>query len=1025
MSRRSSVKKLAASLCLLIALFLAACTTEGSPFKENPQPKLLVSITDPLNNDAYPVNGAINIRANAVSDESISKLELWIDGQLVNYYTPDAQDLHYLAHRWSWSTDKEGAFGLVVRAIGPSGEVAQSNIVNITASPDPGFVLIYKTRAGDTLEQIALDNGSSVSAILLANPDMKSEEPFPPEYEIRIPLGIREESINPPPSARQEQGNWLPARLLFKNSQITQLKGQNSSTASISAEVQGCAVILKISDPSIQASTYSIFRQNQGAITFDNIASVPTSDTGIATYVDDGLAIGKYQYYAIPYSTGLFANQSGSPSNIAAVAITYSGCAAAAVSVGSLFPDAMGSDQMYLYLTTNDKDWIRYPQGEFVFMSMSAAVNPAELAAIANPKNEEVTFLRGEGWAWIGGELVFLGTFEWKLPISTAPVAGNKSPAVMNTYLTTELEGRGTGKVDSKGFNWVKSIGFSTYDVKTLRWGTTTGADNGLWQVATVPFDKSPSLNPACLVLTGTAQAGTLQNKKEFEVDFSSLAPQPLSATAPKNESVSTGNVYLPGNTSPSNPPYSPQSVFKNSDKPQGVIVNPVVGFDPCKSSTNAEGEKVFYIRILPTKNGTLLAASSNTVVFTFAKAPPPISINYAPTNTFYDIKILEFTEMHVPQYEFANCLTVVENPWYKITPDKWGKAAPGSVVCPDVYQGEEDSNLLDDIGDFIEDAVNFVSDLYNDLSDFVTELVEKLNPYCIQAKFVADAVGEGQKQVKDVCHTMAVIAVTAAKTYVGLPPSLPNFEQLKTMGKDYVVQLAAEELEANGIPCPQECKDLISKGIDYSLEQVKSASSAPSCMSVSDAHDMGFEPLCPPEGVVTTPDHRGIPVPPLAVIQVTRRVGSDAANIPQPASCYATLNGSAKNDSYVGKPMSLWFGQVYFNWTGTSLSGPLVAAGAPIPSLSSGQSVKIPLVLDPVPFWLPGHYEWYGKWQNIADSDDWQMLYRGGNLTLTADGDCEFPGYYDAVTTSVVGETKYYGPLGDAYAQPCWPYCP
>jgi len=81
--------------------------------------------------------------------------------------------------------------------------------------------------------------------------------------------------------------------------------------------------------------------------------------------------------------------------------------------------------------------------------------------------------------------------------------------------------------------------------------------------------------------------------------------------------------------------------------------------------------------------------------------------------------------------------------------------------------------------------------------------------------------------------------------------------------------------------------------------------------------------------------------------------------------------------------------------------------------------------VLKPVPYWLPGHYDWYGKWQNVADSDDWHMLYQGAKLTLTADGDCSFPGYYDSVTTSVEGETKYYGPLGKAYGQPCYPFCP
>jgi len=636
----------------------------------------------------------------------------------------------------------------------------------------------------------------------------------------------------------------------------------------------------------------------------------------------------------------------------------------------------------------------------------------------------EIT-LRGEGWAWVSGELVFLGTFERSLPApATAanPNTASKSPSVMNNYFSSVLEARGTPIVDSGTYNWVKNIGFNTYDTKTLRWGTNTGADEGLWQVSTYPFGPAPEMNPVCLVLTGKVGAGTLQNMKEFPIDLSPLKPQPLSASSSTENKVDLGNVLIPFNLVPTAPPYSLQEVFSQQSQPTGQLIQLPISYDPCNSKKNADGGKTFYIRVLPMKDGQLLSKPTDTVVFTFSLPPPPPSITYAPTNTFYDIKIVEFTPMFVPDFTYAYCVKVIENPFYKTMLPKWGNAAPGSVVCPTNYQGEGNSNILDDVADFIESAVNFVSDLYNDLSNFVTELVDKLNPFCIQAKFISSAVGEGEEEIKDACHSLAVATVTAVKAYFGLPPSLPNFEELKAMGKDYMVELAADEL---GVPCPQECKDLIAKGLDYSLEQLKNSSSGHSCMSEDEAHALGFEPLCPPQGVITVPDPRGVPVPPLAVIEVTRHPGSDAENIPQPASCYASLNGTASNDSYVGKTLTLWFGQVYYTWQGTALNAPLVSANASIPSLSSGQSVKIPLVLDPLPYWLPGHYQWYGKWQNVADFDDWHMLYQGANLALTADGDCEFPGYYDSVTTSVEGETKYYGPLGKAYGQTCYPFCP
>lgn len=1018
------IRKLFSLLCLLPVLLLTACAAKNLPFRQNPPPSLIVSITDPLNNDRYPVDGAIQVSANAVADEPITSMELWVDGELLETYQPTNQDLYYLAYTWDWSTANQGAHVFVVRALLASGVVAQSNIVNITASADPGFMLLYTTRAGETLDQIALDNGSSVEAILLANPGLNSTDPLPENLEIRVPVGISEDSIGPPPSSNVPPGGYSPVNFRFKRKIISPLNRSENATVTTNAIAQGCAAVLTITDPQNSAASYAIFRQSQGGIIFEEIASLPAGKTGQEKYVDDGLASGKYLYYTVPYAAALLAAQAGPPSNIVSVEITELQCASETLTVNSLFPGMSPTGQVYLYLSTNNKDWVRFPQGEFVFANPADALDLVQLANLADPGGE-ATLLRGEGWAWVGGELVFLGTFEQSLPTPTSPVSVGKSPSTLNAFLSTELEARGTGLVDSNGYNWVKVAGYSNYDAKTFRWGTSTGADKGIWQVSTYPFDKSPSLNPACLVLTGTVNAGTLLNKKEFQIDFSYLKPKPLTLATPKSEYIDIGKIYIPGLTTPSEPPFSPGAIFKNSNQPDGVYVKPLVNFDPCNSSTNPDGSKTYYIRVLPSKDGELLSNTSNLVVVTFAKAPPPVSINYAPTNTFYDVKILEFTEMHVPDYAYAYCIKIIENPYYKLTLDKWGKTAPGSTICPDGYHGEEDSGILDDIGDFIEDAVNFVSDLYNKLSDFVTELVDKLNPFCIQAKFIADTVGEGEKEVKDACHKMAVVAVAAAKTYVGLPPSLPNYDQLKSMGKDYMVELAAEELENTGIPCPQECKDLIAKGVDYSLEQLKSSSGSQACMSEQQAHELGFEPLCPPKGVVAIADYRGIPSPPLAVIEVTRHPGSDAANIPQPASCYATLNGTAANDSYVGKQMTLWFGQVYFTWPGTSLDAPLVVATAPIPSLASGESVKIPLVLKPVPYWLPGHYDWYGKWQNVADSDDWHMLYQGAKLTLTADGDCSFPGYYDSVTTSVEGETKYYGPLGKAYGQPCYPFCP
>ena len=1013
-------------ILILLPLVLSSCYLRDISLVKTPPQNMIVSITDPANEDRFPVSGVLQIRAEVVSDEPIQKMELWVDGERIEELIPGSQILSYLAHTWSWSSGELGAHALIVRAYNKSGGSAQSNVLNITSIQDPGFVVMYTTVEGDTLEQIALLNESSVSLILIANPDLVADGPLPPDTLIRVPVGIDETSYHLPSTPKVAGKNWVsPAGIIPANFRLNFNESEwiapFLAAPSVSAVVQGCKVTLNISDPGSNPTGYSIYRLNQGGQSFVKIASVSGSNSGNISYLDDGLAPGKYQYYAASYTSGLFAAKIETPSNIVNAVISQTSCTGETLTVVDLLPAAEIFNQVYLYLSVNGKNWSRFPQGEFIFMKPDQPVNLAEMAAMVAPDASGSLTLQGEGWGWINGELIYLETF--KRTITTSPAAASKSPSVMNGYFSTVLEVRGTPIVDANAYNWITEIGFNKYSNQIFRWGTNTGADGGVWQVATSPFfDAKPSLNPACLVLTGSVFSGSLQTPTEFPIDFSPLAPEILKISNKPASEVEIGKVWL-SNLSPTSPPYSVQSVFK-STKDQSVqfVVSPI-SFDPCNLSKNADGGRTYYIRVLPTKNKQLLPTPSNTVVFKYSSPPPPVKIDYAPTDIFYDIKIIEFTELNNPEYNFASCVKIVKNPYYPSTYPKWGTKAPGAIVCPASYKGGSNS-LLEDIADFIEDTVNFISDLYNDLSDFVTMLVEKLNPFCYQAQFIAKAVGEGEKEVQQACHAVAVIAVTAAKTYVGLPPSLPNFDQLTSMGKDYVVELAVDELESNGIPCPQECKDLIEKGVDYSLEQVKAAVSSHSCVSEAEAHEKGQEPLCPPSGIVTVPDPRGVPVPPTAVIEVYRRPGSAAANILQPDSCMASLSGIASNNTYVGQTKTIWFGQVWFTWQGTALKDALLTANVPIPSLAPGKSVQIPVVLKPVPFWLPGHYAWYGKWQNVADSDDWHLLYKGANLALTAGGDCSFSGKYDPFT-NVAGETKYYGPLGDAYAIPCWPYCP
>lgn len=1027
-----NIYKWAFFLILLIPLGLTGCGLNEIT-NSTPDPiSILVSITDPATNEKYPLTSAINIRAEALSDDAISRLELWADGQLVESYTPVSHVLSLLAHTFHWTSTSLGDHTLLVRAYNSGDQPAQSNILNLTSIEDPGIILLYTVKPGEDLKSIAQLYNITLFQILQENTTINPARLTVGQL-LRIPLGIR-------PTSRSSSladafvraspllmGNFRLINYLPAPASSLILASNQSPAPALSVSLKGCDVILTITDAGTSATGYQVYRLNPGGAYFTKIASISAEPDGVTSFKDVGLSSGQYQYYVAAYSSGMFAASAETPSNIVSAKFSSETCPGDDLTITDLLPSASGVSQVYLYLSDDGEAWRRFPPSQFTFLPPDQPFNLAEMAGMLALTSTDAPTLQGEGWGWKDGILTHLGNFSKSLPAGSAPVS--QSPANLAQFYQTDLRIRGIGLSGSNNYNWETEYSITEYKEQVFRWGTNTGADAGLWQVSALPFDPSPSLNPTCLLITKSVPAASLQYPLEFKIDFTSLAPAPVKASQASNDQNASAGLVLFTGFPPLSPPYSPEKVMAGDQQGQQVVANNPVLLDPCNLSKSADGSRKFYVRILPMKNNQPLSTPSNQVVVTFTTEKGiEISVQMAPYIKFYDIKILEFTEMNVPDPTYEYCIKITKNPYYKnsnlfeVNP-KWIFTAPGDTLCPDKY--EEDSSIIGDIISIVKKAVDLVSKLYDELSDFVTDLAEKLNPACIGASFVTDAVGKGSKEVESACHYIAVVAVAAAKTYAGMPPSLPNFDQMVGMGKDYMVELAADELESSGIPCPQECKDLIEDGIDYTFEQVKSAVSSPACMGEDEAHSHGIEPLCPPDGVQFVLAPQGQPAPPTAIIRVTRTANSAAANIPQPASCYAGLTGTAQNNSYVFKTLNLYWLTQTFKWQGTALNEPLAGAGSPIPTLAPSQSIDIPLILDPYPFWFPGHYQWYQQWMEVPTYDDWAYLYQGANLTLTASGSCSFPGTISGSFQHVVGETKSYGPLGEAYLQTCYPNCP
>jgi hypothetical protein len=999
---------------LLLAVLLLACglpnTTASSPSSPQFTDHIIVSLTEPPDGESYPISAGLSVRGQAISDGSIARMELWVDGELYETYTAPEPDLGLLVHYWDWSPRTLGTHTLMVRAYNDQDGSAFSNVLHIQGVEDPGFRLIVVTQLGDTLAGIAAKYGVSVDDIRAWNPSLPEADSFLPGTEIFIRVGAPATSSVPS----------ITARVLMRLNQGSpaQTISDALTAPTLSVSGVGCTASLTINDLSHNEKGFNLYRLNPGAMGFSKLASLPAHEAGDAFKYEDADLFGSYQYYVTGYD-----DTGESASNLVNLTITDTSCAGKPTTVDHLGFLTVGVDEFYLYVSVNNGAWRRFPADEFTYLKKSDNIDFGQAAKALAPNVAGDISMKGEVWGMANGSATLLGMFDKSFKGNQAPASFDASAVYPS--LTTKLEVRGVYDVSKGGYPWLVEKG-TGYTHETFRFGTDVNAAYGIWQVSSVPFGPDVSFNPACLLLAGKANgSGSPAAPYQFNIDFESLKPKIESVKlSPFENSLDQTPVFS-----------SPFSPAKYDASPQQAVTQPnwgagafglggqsVVSFDPCAQNMSAAGVITYYVRLIPMANGQAVGKASNTVIITHdpkGQIKIEIPVVPLPTDIYYDVKILNFTGVHVPDLDYEFCVVVVEN---KSSNPAWSMLKPGDVLCPETDQGGNKS-FLEELGDLVESAFDFISDVYEKLSDWAVELVEQLNPLCIQAKMASSAIKVGEKEVKDACHYIAVVAVTAAKTYAGLPPSIPNFEQLKEMGKDNLVELAAQELENSGVPCPEACKDVIRKGIDASLEHMEKSMSNSSCTSEVEEH--GYKKLCLPKEIITKPDPRSQPAPAVLEVQVTRRPNTSGPDFPEPVSCNVTVGAYAKNDSHVGQQYG-W--STDFNWTGVPIEGKALDGAAAFPALQPGESTTFPVILSPYPFWLPGHQQFIQKGWKPEHFDDWHLLYQGAMATIKAGGTCKFAfpqgtGFTDKV---VNGDSLQTGPLGSAWPNTCHPYnCP
>lgn len=159
-------------LCLgSIALGLNWWSTRGQIDGVRP----IVWISVPTHHQVFDAGDPVPVQAYVHSDESITRLELWIDSRLVKNIIVDAGQLippTGLSHVWQGAD--AGTHSLVARAITADGVSGQATVlVDIVGQASDGFS--YTVLEGDTLETIAEEVDQTVESIQAANPEVPSD----------------------------------------------------------------------------------------------------------------------------------------------------------------------------------------------------------------------------------------------------------------------------------------------------------------------------------------------------------------------------------------------------------------------------------------------------------------------------------------------------------------------------------------------------------------------------------------------------------------------------------------------------------------------------------------------------------------------------------------------------------------------------------------------------------------------------------------------------------------------------------
>lgn len=356
------------------------------------------------------------------------------------------------------------------------------------------------------------------------------------------------------------------------------------------------------------------------------------------------------------------------------------------------------------------------------------------------------------------------------------------------------------------------------WEKKSLLWwfrGLTTapGAAPGKWrwEMSRAPFGAFAAWTP----LPGLGYSGTADGV-QFTINLNIYAPRPpgwtpvLEAGAQPQPSVAPPG-YIP-----------PPTVSQHLDVPPDLLGS-IPGTGGQRGSYQPLPKTLpvtlsLFVRVVPLDAaGNDADLPSNTVELRFGPAGP------APP---FDMNPKRWPVVTLVAYRPVQGYTFDWQCWVKASKGVTAADILGIGVDPGTKDGtavlipkgtkrnacaDDDSNIVDDfvdaVGGFVEmlgDFVDWASKTYSDLKNAVASKLASVIPGC---------------STSAVCQAAVQAGLNAGLAALGMPPDLPDFEQLQAMGEGYLLDAVAQQVLAQtGVPLTDEAaklamKEFIDKG--------------------------------------------------------------------------------------------------------------------------------------------------------------------------------------------------------------------